>query len=330
MSYLIGDIGGTNVRLRIIADDDRHSITPIDHRLPSAENASAVEAIGRFLELLPEDIRGAIRGACLAVAGPVHDGRAKMTNLAWEFKESEIAREFRFEFVHLVNDFTAVARAVHELPPTDLEVVRSGVRSKGTCLAIGPGTGLGQVMFVRRDGVYESFPSEGGHVAFAPIDAEQDLLLGFLRKRYARVSYEHLLSGRGLTNLHRFACIQRGFSDPIGPADDAAARVALRAEAGEPAAIAALEMFWSLLGAYAGDAVLTYLARGGVFLAGGILPRLPLSIGREAFRRAFENKDPMSALVADVPVQLVVAEDVGLVGAKLLLVDRLRSTPLTS
>jgi glucokinase len=178
-------------------------------------------------------------------------------------------------------------------------------------------------MFRRRDDEIEYFPSEGGHLAFAPLDEEQDRLLAFLRAHHGRVSYEHLLSGHGLTALHRFACARRGLPDTIGTTDDAAAHVTQAAFAGDVAAVAAVEMFWTVLGAFAGDAVLAYVARGGVYLAGGILLHLPPGLGREAFCRVFEDKAAMTELVADVPVHLVMRDDVGLLGAQARIERRL-------
>jgi glucokinase len=324
MTYLVGDIGGTRVRLRLIDRVDAEWHTLHEQRSLSADSASAFAAIQQFLDALAPPLRESVRGACLAVAGPVANGRATMTNLPWQFGEAELAKTLVIEFVELINDFAAVAMALPTLPEQDLQVIHPGRNADGLCIAIGPGTGLGQVMFRRRDDDIEYFPSEGGHLAFAPLDEEQDRLLDFLRAQHGRVSYEHVLSGRGLTALYRYACARRGLlPDAMATTDDAAARVTQATFAGDVAAIAAVEMFWAVLGAFAGDAVLSYVARGGVYLTGGILPHLPPGLGREAFCRAFENKAAMTALVADVPVHLVTRDDVGLIGAQARIVRRL-------
>lgn len=322
MSFLVGDIGGTRVRLRLIDRVDAEWRTLHEQRGLTADSACAGVAIRNFLDALSPSMRKSVRGACLAVAGPVVNGQVTMTNLPWQLDEADLSKSLGIEFVELINDFAAVAMALPTIPPQDFQEIHPGSRADGLCIAIGPGTGLGHCLFRRRDDDIECFPSEGGHLAFAPLDEEQDRLLAVLRARHGRVSYEHLLSGCGLTALYRFACDRRDLPDTTGTAADAAAHVAQAATTGDVAAIAAVEMFWAVLGAFAGDAVLACAASGGVYLAGGILLHLPPGLGHEAFRRAFENKAAMAALVADVPVHLIMRDDIGLIGAQARIVRR--------
>lgn len=324
MSYLVGDIGGTHVRLRLTDLVGGQWRTLAEHRSLTAESDSLAEAVRKFLDALPPPQRARLEGACLAVAGPVDQGRASLTNRAWQFDEAGLASALGVKFVGIVNDFAAVALALPALPAEDVRRVRSGVPSGDMHVAIGPGTGLGQVVFRQHGHDVDVFPSEGGHSAFAPLDAAQDELLAHLRKQQGRVSYECLLSGRGLTRLHRFHRRRHGLPDEADAREDAAAEVVLAIAHGEPAAVDAVKMFWSILGAYAGDAVLTHVARAGVHLAGGILPRLPPALGHDEFLRAFAAKGAMTSLVERVPVRLALSDDIGLRGAEAWLSRRLR------
>jgi glucokinase len=323
MPFLVADIGGTHARFRLVERRGVDWMPVHEARCLTADFEGAPEAMRGFLESAPKPARRTVRGACLAVAAPVRDGRASMTNLGWRLDAARLAREFAIGFVDLVNDLEAVALAVPRLAETALDCIRPGIAANGPALALGPGTGLGQVMFHAAGNDVAIHASEGGHAAFAPLDEEQDRLLAYLRARIGRVSYEHLLSGRGLTTLYRFSCERRGSTSLVGEGADRGADVVAAARAGDAAADAAIESFWSILGAFAGDGVLAYLASGGVYLVGGILPKLPRTPGQQAFCRAFAHKGVMSGVVAGVPVQLVTADDVGLIGAQAFIERRL-------
>jgi glucokinase len=313
MAYLVGDLGGTHVRLRLVerAAVGWRCLHEAEGR--ARDCAGPVEALSAFLAAGP---RSAVEGACLAVAGPLREGACTMTNLGWRLDAAALARRFDLRFVDLINDFHAVALGLPHVPAASLRCVRAGIEGDGLRLAIGPGTGLGAVLFDARGQV---LPTEAGHVAFAPLDAEQDALLAFLRKTHRRVTYEHVVSGPALVSLWRFQRERAGL-DAIANVDPAS--VSAAAANGDPQARAAIALSLSVLGAFAGDLVLAALATGGVTLVGGLLSRLPECGGFEAFGRAFADKAGMAPVVANVPVHLAATGEVGLLGAQAWIAKR--------
>ena len=240
-----------------------------------------------------------------------------MTNHPWRIDAAECADALALERVGLLNDFTAQAMAVPHLGPAD-RVALGGPRdavasaSEQTFAVLGPGTGLGVSALLRRPGLELALESEGGHAAFAPKTARQRAVLEQLATRFARVSYERLLSGGGLSNLH-WALSRLGGKE--APGDLAPERVTALARGGDPVAIEALALFCEVFGAFAGDLVLTFGGWDGVFLSGGLVPLLLDDLQRGGFRSAFENKGRFSQAMARVPVHAVVHPQAGLLGA---------------
>ncbi len=295
MRALLADIGGTNARFAVLAED---RIGP-PVILPVAEFATPEAAMeAALLRLSPGQ---AVEAAVLAVAGPVTAGTARLTNAPWQFGEAAIAAHLGLRRARLVNDFQALAHALPHLPPGDLVAIGGGAADPAApMLVLGPGTGLGCAALVPTAAGPQVVPTEGGHIGLAPTDAAEDAVVAGLRARCGRAGAEEALSGRGIANLHAVVAALRGAAVPER---DAAAVVAASGEC--PVAAEALRHFLLLLAGFAGDVALAWGARGGVFLAGGILPRLATTLDRDAFRRRFEDKAPMAGWMQGVPLSIV-------------------------
>jgi glucokinase len=315
-TVLAGDIGGTNARFRLAPA--RRPAEPIMERvLPVAGHATFADALATFLA---EGGVGAPRTAAIAVAGPVQGSTAKLTNASWTIDAGAIARRFGIAHVRLANDFEAAAAGIAHLLPENLASLQRGLRqAEAPRLVIGAGTGLGVAFTLPTPGGTRILGGEGGHVPFAPQDEEQRALHDFVAAEVGRVTAEHLLSGAGLVRLHAFARVRAGNAAPAH--DDlphGAASVTERAQGDDPAARRAVALFCTILGAVAGDHALTLMTRGGVFVAGGIAPRLAPALADGRFLAAFCAKGVHSALMASIPVDLVRDERLGLTGAAAL------------
>jgi glucokinase len=326
MRVLAGDIGGTNTRLIIAEVDGPRCRTLIERRLPSRDHASFASVLESFLSAARGDKSLAASRACFAIAGPIRDDdgtqRVRLTNLPWAMDSAAIASEFDFERVRFINDFQAVGYGIEALAPRDLATLQAGSpRAHGPRVVLGAGTGLGQTVCVWQGDHYEALPAEGGHVDFAPTDEMQDELLRYLRKQHGRVSCERILSGSGLVHLYEFlhsrAAGGAASAPPLHTPDPAAAVSAAALDGSDPLAVQALDLFVRIYGAHAGDLALTVLATGGVYVAGGIAPKIIAKLKDGAFVRAFNAKGRMAELVRSMPVLVVMNESAGLLGAAL-------------
>jgi glucokinase len=314
---LAGDIGGTNARLRIARARGGAFAVVAERAYRVADFSGLEHALDAFIaharEVAPAPLE--IERACFAIAGPVDDGRAKLTNAAWTMEARAIGERFGITSVRLVNDFHAAAAGIGDVPPSALFVLQQGVEvARGPRLVIGAGTGLGVAYAIASGDRYRVVPGEGGHVGFAPADDEQIELARFLRPMLGRVSAEHVVSGPGIVRLYAFA-LGGTSAVPDDVACDGAAAVARRADAGETQALRALGLFASILGAVAGDHALSVLATGGVYIAGGIAAKLATHLRSGGFVAAFNAKGVHSALMARMPVRIVLDERLGLAGA---------------
>ena len=308
---LTGDIGGTKTLLAL--HDDDGAIVVI-RRYPSSDAATFDALIARFLD---ETAARPVL-ACFGIAGPVLGSRVKVTHLPWEIDAAALAARFGLERVHLLNDFAAAAHGLGALAPADLVTLQAGEPlAERPRLVIGAGTGLG-IAYVMGDAVLSG---EGGHAAFAPSDAAQDALWQWLQRRLGRVQVEHVVSGRGLAHIYEFLLEQSpervvaGAREALA-ADDAAAAVGRRALDGtDSLALAALDLFISCYGALAGDQALTVLARGGVYMTGGIAPKLLPRLAAGGFLAAFNDKGASAHLTRTCPVHVVTNPDLPLLGA---------------
>ena len=315
-TVLAGDIGGTNARFRIAARS-RPGVPLAERVLPVASFATFADALAAFLAEagvpVPAD-------AAFAVAGPVQGSTAKLTNAPWTIDAGAIATRFGLARARLVNDFEAAAAGVLHLAPASLETLQRGERrADAPRLVIGAGTGLGVAFAVPTPAGTRILAGEGGHVPFAPQDDDERALHGFVAAEVGRVAAEHLLSGAGLVRLYAFACRREGSTAPAPAAlPHGAATVTDLARGGDPAARRAVRLFWTILGAVAGDHALTLMTRGGVFVAGGIAPKLAFALADGDFLAAFRAKGVHAPLMAAMPVDLVREERLGLTGAAAL------------
>lgn len=291
MRLLAGDIGGTKTLLRTVDGD---GATVHEARYESHDFATFDALLADFLKSVPDPI-GA---ACFAVAGPVYGGTAEVTNVGWTIDE----RKLGIPRVRLINDFSAIALGVPLLGSDDLLSLNAGVRDRSAPMAVlGAGTGLGEALIVHGEVV----ATEGGHADFAPQNEEQARLFLFLHERHGHVSWERLLSGMGLVNILTF----------LGGSESDPSRIAELADAGDARAVHAFAIFVDIYGAEAGNLALGVLARGGVFLAGGIAAKNVARFTDGRFLEAFVRKGRFHELMEEIPVDLIVNESVGLIGA---------------
>ncbi len=318
---LAGDIGGTKTALAIFSPDDGPRAPVVEETFASAYYPSLEALASEFLAEngLPVD------RASFGVSGPVTGGKAAATNLPWEMDEGHLGEALGLRSVRLLNDLEAIARAAPFLGSEDLHTLNAGTPDpEGALAVIAPGTGLGEAFLTREGSGYRAHPSEGGHADFAPTGELELGLLQHLLDRFGHVSYERVCSGRGLPNVY-------GYLKEIGHAEEPSWLAEKLAAAEDPTPIiveaasdpeapcelcvAALDVFVSVLGAQAGNLALTVVATGGVFLGGGIPPRILPFLDRGRFAEAFGRKGRFFELLGRVPVHVILNPKVALVGA---------------
>ncbi len=319
MRVLAGDIGGTKTAVAIVEIGAKRCEVLRQRVYPSAEYASLEEIVFHFLRTE----RAPTPAAGFGVAGPVRDGIARITKLPWHLDERRLARALRIRCVVLVNDFVANALGLRYLGSRQLRALSRGRPEAGAPVAIlGAGTGLGQAGILRVDGHDVVAPSEGGHVDFGPRNALEDRLVEFLRRRFRRATRDRILCGSGLILLYEFlradglARESRAVADALAKAKDRAAVISqFGAGRQDPLCREALDLFVSIYGSEAGNIALQYRATGGIFVAGGIAPKILPALERPAFLKAFYRKPPMEDLLAKIPVRVVLDPKLGLYGA---------------
>ena len=304
---LVGDVGGTNARFALV-DAQGHIRNP--RSFPAKEYASLGDVIADYLEQTAG--RKHPPRAVIAVAGPVLDGEIEFTNLDWQISEGDLLAHFEFEAVKLINDFAAQALACPTLEADDLRVLGPQLRPGADCpmVILGAGTGFGVAGLARGERGDLPIATEGGHAGFAPYDEVEAEVWKRLRARYGRVSIERLLSGPGLFDLYKALC-EIEAADIELPDDKA---VIEAANAGHRMAAAAADRFCAILGSVAGDLALSFGARGGVFVSGGLAPRLADRLAASQFRARFEDKGRLSPFVAQIPTSLVLHPYPAIVG----------------
>lgn len=308
---LVGDVGGTNCRLAVarLGGDRPEILAPLT--LKCADYPGIGAAISAYLER--GGGRAAVDRSVIAVAGPVADGAVVMTNHPWIITEGHISGLLGGAPARLINDYAALAYAAPALAGEDLRPLASAgpARAHETIAVLGAGTGFGVSALVRDAGREAALVGEGGHVAFAPQDVVEIELQRLLASRFGRVSIERILSGQGLVNLHEALSEIEGLQ-PAYAAPDALTAAAAR---GEARAVAATERFCAILGSVAGDFALSYGARGGVQIAGGVSQLLLATPAAAAFRPRFEDKGRFRSYVAAIPTAVVQHPHAALLGA---------------
>lgn len=245
--------------------------------------------------------------AALAAAAPVNPQSRYLTNIGWVLDIEALKQRFGWQSAIVVNDFEALACAIPVLTPDELFNVRPGVHASGRPIAVlGPGTGLGVAGLVPCGDTWYPVSGEGGHVTLAAMDEREDAVLRALRREYGHVSAERVLSGPGLLALYRIVAVEAAADSP--------SEVTRRAEAGDPRALEALDLFFLFLGTVCGDLALTLGARGGVYLGGGILPAIKEQLVASGFAERFADKGRFTAYLHEVPIKLIMAETPALRG----------------
>jgi glucokinase len=309
--YIVADIGGTNARFALVMGKSQGNFL-IDHIhvLKAQEYPSCSAALRTYLEKI-DGIKP--QSACLAIAGPVVGDTVRMTNLSWEFSCAAMAKEFGFHHFVAMNDFAAVSAACSQLTDDHLITIKKGVEERNATKAVfGPGTGLGVAGLVNHYGQWVPVPCEGGHVNIAPATPFEADVIKAAMAALGHVSAELFISGQGFVNLYKAICAVRGEQPKdLSPADITEGALANTDES----LSTTLETFCSLIGSFAGNLALTYGAKGGIYMAGGILPRFSDYLLSSTFTERFSNKGVMSHYLDSIPAKLIVHPETAFVGA---------------
>jgi len=309
---IAGDIGGTKTLLALYdaAHGPRRPVAQAE--FPSARYQGLEGMIEEFLDRH----KARARAACFDVAGPVIDGRAQLTNLPWILEEKALSSRLGLERATLMNDLQAIAHSVPHLQADELHTIKPGrEQAHGVKAVIAPGTGLGEAFLVWGGSDYIACPSEGGHADFAPDDELQVELLRYMRERHTRVGYERVCSGLGIPNIYDFlresgrAPQAADLAAKLAKASDRTPLIveaALREPDGDALSALTLRSFVSIFGAEAGNLALKVFATGGVYIGGGIAPRILARLEDGVFAQAFVNKGRFAGLLEGIPVHVIV------------------------
>lgn len=318
---LAGDIGATKTNLAVFPEKGPFR-TPLAEAAFQSRDYAGLEAVAK--EFLPK-IGMSVDRALFGVAGPVISGQAAITNLPWVLNERRLQEKLDIAHVTLLNDLEAIAAALPLLEQEDLFVLNPGTpAAEGPKAVIAPGTGLGEAYLTWNGSRYLAHASEGGHTDFGPESSEQSELLTFMRKRFDHVSYERVCSGHGIPHLYAFFKAGGRYHEPeslaeqIKLADDPTPIIIGHALDSDPSyeiCRAVLKMFIVILGAEAGNLALKIMATGGIFLGGGIPPRILPVFQRGWFMEAFRRKGRMSSIMDDIPVSIITTPKAALMGA---------------
>ena len=316
--FMAGDIGGTKTHLGLFHMGKRRPILKVIESYPSGEASGPESLLEHFLNKHPVPVKN----ACFGIAGPVIGGRSQTTNLPWHVSEKKIRKHFGWSRIRLINDLTATAMAIPLLRGKEIFTLNKGRSNKGKNMAlIAPGTGLGEALLVFREGQLVPVPSEGGHVDFAPSSTEDIPLWAHLHRRFGHVSIERVLSGPGLMNIYAWLKGSGKYKEPLWLAeamkneDPAKAVTKAALEKKHPLCVETLNRFVSLLGAAAGNLALTGMATGGVYLGGGIPPKILPKLKEDRFMKAFTSKGRFQGLLEAIPVRVILNEKAALLGA---------------
>ncbi len=309
--YLVADIGGTNARFAVAEGTAKAGFT-LHHmrRFRNEDFEHLRDAAHAYLQSWDGP---APQSGCLAVAAPIAPGKIRLTNSTWRFETGELARELALKTIIAANDFAAQARGAPLCPVQDQTVLNDAKAMADAPISVlGPGTGLGLGLLVPCKGEVRVIATEGGHAGFAPRTDEEIAVGKFIADEYGYVSWERLLSGRGLVNIHRALCAIDGETWPGVRPEEITAR-ALADETSR--SHRAVMLFCGALGAYAGDVSVITGARGGTYLAGGILPKIHTLLDKSPFEARRVRRGPMSRYVEAIPVRLIRSDAAALMGA---------------
>lgn len=306
---LIADVGGTNIRLAAIHNQQ---ITHLEC-FKCAEFDSLESVVAHYVELHKLDVND----ACFGIAGPVVGDVFTMTNLGWSFSIDSVKQALSFNQVHFINDYTAIAMSLASLDDSQLTTIHAGQPNEDAPrIVCGPGTGLGVAQLVKVNGFLQCISGEGGHSDFAPTDYRQLKLLENLMAKFEHVSIERLLSGQGIVNIYQSLAFIDGND---AQAFDASQISQAYIKQSDPLCIETMEIFYKALAQYLGNMVLTSGAFGGVYIAGGIMPRIIDVLDIQSFIDAFSRKGRFSEYALTAPIYLITEPQPGLLGAQVYL-----------
>lgn len=303
---LVGDIGGTNVRFSILPD--AHGEPKVFPPIATADHPDIAEAIEAAVlsrtSLMP-------RSAAIALAGPIEGEEIDLTNAPWIVRPREVMERLGLDDVVLLNDFEALALALTALPPPTLHPIGGGrPHPNGARVVVGPGTGLGVAGLVHAGSRWVPVPGEGGHVTLGPQGADERAIFEVLEREHSRVSAETVLGGAGIVRLHAASCEVAGEVSDLATPET----VTDAALSGDEAARRTMLLYCKLLGRLAGDLALIFMATGGAYVGGGIAPRILPLLEEGGFREAFEDKAPHTAILREIPTNVITAERPALAG----------------
>jgi glucokinase len=314
---LAGDVGGTKVDLALYDFIDGNLKYARDKQYPAKEYSGLEEIVKEFI------VAEKVTAACFGVPGPVREGRLRLTNLPWTLDSRELAAQLKIDYVFLINDLQANGYGIAELGADQIFTLSEGdARQIGNRALISAGTGLGEAFMIWDGRDYVPYPSEGGHADFAPRNEDEIDLLRFLKQKYnGRISFERVVSGQGLTNVYEFLREVRGLEEPawlaerIATEDPNAVITELALAAKSEICEKTMDMFVSAYGAEAGNLALKILSVGGLYVGGGIAPRILEKLKDGAFMKAFTDKGRMGQLLVNMPVRVILESRTALLGA---------------
>lgn len=314
---LAGDVGGTKVHLALYDFIDGELKHTRDQKFPAKEYSGLEEIVKEFI------VTEKVAAACFGVPGPVREGRLRLTNLPWTLDSRELAANLKIDYVFLINDLQANGYGIAELSADQIYTLSEGdARQIGNRALISAGTGLGEAFLIWDGRDYVPYPSEGGHSDFAPRNEDEIDLLRFLMQKYnGRISFERVVSGQGLTNCYEFLREMRGVEEPgwlaerIATEDPNAVITELAMVAKSEICEKALDLFVSAYGAEAGNLALKVLSVGGLYVGGGIAPRILEKLKDGTFMKAFTDKGRLSQLLVHMPVRVILESRTALIGA---------------
>jgi glucokinase len=317
---LAGDIGGTKTVLALMAPEKDIRQPMREATYPSADYLSLSAIIAEFLSGIDIDL---VNAASFGVAGPVIDEEAEITNLPWVVSAAAIGQAFNIGVVHLLNDLEAIANAVPYLQPGDLATLNQGTpEAIGAIAVIAPGTGLGEAFLTWDGHRYRAHPSEGGHASFAPGDSEQQALLSYLAARFGHVSCERVCSGSGIPNIYRFLRDSGRCPEPtwlrekLKSSEDPTPVIAtVASDQGADICVETMRLFVAILANEASNMALKVLATGGVYLGGGIPPRILSLLQATRFMNVFSRKGRFTEFLSSLPIHVIRNPRTALYGA---------------
>ena len=314
---LAGDVGGTKVHLALYEFINGNLTYTRDERYPAKDYSGLEEIVRIFLGA------DTVTSACFGVPGPVRDGRLRLTNLPWTLDSRELAQHLKIDHVFLINDLEANGYGVAELKADQIYSLAEGDASQiGNRALIAAGTGLGEGILAWNGRIHVPMPSEGGHSDYAPRNEDEIDLLRYLKQKYnGRISFERVVSGMGLTNIYDFLRDVRGMEEPewlaerLSSEDPNAVITELALAAKSEICEKALDMFVAAYGAEAGNLALKVLSIGGLYIGGGIAPRILEKLKDGTFMRSFTDKGRLSQLLINMPVRVILESRAALLGA---------------